>query len=396
MVSFLCGLGFARFRLAPNQALVVLAAGLALITYRKRSVEAVGSIVLLGLVLGWARGAAVMDRLADYETYFSQKVVLKGVAANDGIYSDSAQLSFDLNKIRVLKPYADTLPGMIKVQGFGEPAVFRGDTVEVEGKLFLARGSRQGQISYASISVDGHALPLYERLRLKFSAGMQNALPEPLGSFGLGLLVGQRATLPKIINDQLGAVGLTHLIAVSGYNLTIIISTVRRLLRKGSKYQILCASLALMICFIVFTGLSASIVRAAMVSTLSLIAWYYGRKIRPLVLILLAAVLTAGWNPLYIWSDIGWWLSFMAFYGILVAAPLAVKRIYDSGKKPSQLSLLIIECLAAQIMTMPLVLYVFSQASTISLISNILLVPLVPLAMMLSLLAGQTYSYVYA
>ncbi len=47
-----------------------------------------------------------------------------------------------------------------------------------------------------------------------------------------------------------------------------------------------------------------------------------------MVLILVAAALTAGWNPVYIWSDIGWYLSFLAFFGILMLAPQIFKRFW--------------------------------------------------------------------
>ena len=99
--------------------------------------------------------------------------------------------------------------------------------------------------------------------------------------------------MPLSINTQLAAVGLTHIIAVSGYNLTIIIRAMRRLLTKRSKYQSTLLSFGLIAVFLLVTGFSASIVRAAIVSGLSLIAWYYGRAFRPLLLILLSAVITA-------------------------------------------------------------------------------------------------------
>ncbi len=387
LAAFLAGLGFARFQTFPGWPVVVLAIFLSTIAYRNKSLLAAVFILLCGFNLGWARGGAVMNQLSEYQNYYGQKVVVRGVAASDGVYADNSQLEFDLSNLRVIKPTPANLIGTLKIDGFGEKAVYRGDTVQVEGKLFATRGSRQALISFADIKTAGHVLPLIERLRLRFNAGMQNALPEPLGSFGLGLLVGQRSTIPSSINDQLAAVGLTHLIAVSGYNLTIIIRAARRILGNRSKYQTFCVSLLLIGAFILFTGLSASIVRAAIVSTLSLIAWYYGRTIKPLLLILLAATITAGARPLYLWSDIGWYLSFLAFYGILIIAPLVAKRMFN--KKPaSTLSMLIIESMSAQLMTIPLILYIFAQVSAIGLLSNVLLVPLVPLAMLLSLVAG--------
>src|SRR5205807_2186671 len=104
---------------------------------------------------------------------------------------------------------------------------------------------------------------------------------------------------------------------VSGYNLTIIIRGLNRL-KLGSKYQRLILSLAFIAFFVLVTGFSASIVRAAIVSTLSLWAWFYGRKIRAVLLIAFTAALTGLINPFYIWGDLGWYLSFLAFFGVLI------------------------------------------------------------------------------
>jgi competence protein ComEC len=216
-----------------------------------------------------------------------------------------------------------------------------------------------------------------------------------VASFGLGLLIGQRSTLPDDVGTQLAAVGLTHLIAVSGYNLTIIIDAVRRLTARFSKYQSTVIALALVGLFLLTTGMSASIVRASIVSGLGIWAWYYGRAIKPVLLISFAAALTAGWSPLYLWGDIGWYLSFLAFFGVLVIAPLVTKRIY-AAREPRFLQAIFIETTCAQIMTLPLILYIFQQVSFISLIANVLVIPLVPIAMLVSLMAGLAGMWVPA
>ena len=260
--------------------------------------------------------------------------------------------------------------------------MYRGDRLQVEGKLYPTRGSRQASISFAQLKVLTRSGSPIESARRNFQTGMFSALPEPLASFGLGLLIGQRNTLPKTVNDQLTAVGLTHIVAVSGYNLTIIMTGLALFLRKRSKYQSTILSLLLIGLFLLFAGLSASIVRAALVSILSLWAAYYGRKFRPLLLILLAAALTAGWYPLYLWADIGWYLSFFAFFGVLVIEPLIINRFYD-GQQPKFLTAVLIETVSAQIMALPLIMYIFGQVSIIALVANVLIVPLVPLAMLM-------------
>jgi competence protein ComEC len=100
----------------------------------------------------------------------------------------------------------------------------------------------------------------------------------------------------------------------------------------------------------------------------------------------LAAAATALWNPFYLWTDIGWYLSFLAFFGVLVISPLISVRLFK--KQPKLLTSVLLETLCAEIMTLPLILMTFSQLSIIALVANLLVVPLVPLAMLLSAVAG--------
>jgi competence protein ComEC len=370
----------------PLWAVLSLSVGALPLLYKKNVITLV-LVIAVGVGWGAWRGAAFLPKVAQYQVLQGKTVVLEGRAATDGVYGKNAQLTFDVRDLQVVSPRPGPIVGQIEAAGFGEKAVYRGDKVQVTGKLFLARGSRQGRVRFAKLRVVQRSSSVIEKLRLRFGAGMLSSLPEPHASFGLGLLVGQRSTLPKITADQLAAVGLTHIIAVSGYNLTIIIRAVRRLLGKRSKYQTVLWAFALMGSFLLFTGFSASIVRAALVSTLALLAWYYGRAVKPMVLLTLTAALTAGWYPLYLWSDIGWYLSFLAFFGVLVVAPALLKRLYRR-KQPSVLAQLLVETMTAQIMTLPLIMYIFGEVSLIALPANMLVAPIVPLAMLFALVAG--------
>jgi competence protein ComEC len=217
---------------------------------------------------------------------------------------------------------------------------------------------------------------------------MQTALPEPLAPFAMGLLVGQRANLPDDVKQDLLMVGLTHIIAVSGYNLTIILQAGKRLFDRTSKRISTGLSFGLIGVFLLLAGASASIVRAAIVSMLSIGAGYYGRAFRPLDLICLAAAITALANPVYVWSDLSWYLSFLAFYGVLVLAPLIQRRWSGHGWHRTLIGAVALESICAEVMSLPFILYIFGQLSLIGLPANVLVVTLVPLAMLLSLVAG--------
>jgi competence protein ComEC len=182
-------------------------------------------------------------------------------------------------------------------------------------------------------------------------------------------------------------VGLTHIIAVSGYNLTIILQASKGVFGKSSKRVATFLALALIAVFLLLAGTSASIVRAAIVSVLSIGAGYYGRAFKPLNLILLAAVITAWANPFYVWSDASWYLSFLAFYGVMALAPALGARLRPSGELPLVV-LVGLESISAEMMTLPYVLYTFGQMSFIGLPANVLVVALIPLAMLLSTFAG--------
>lgn len=279
------------------------------------------------------------------------------------------------------------VPGTIKVAGFGATMVYKGDHLQVRGKLYPTRGASQASIGYAQLKVVGADASIVDTVRRKFAAGMQSALPEPLASFGLGLLVGQRNTLPAEVSQTLLMVGLTHIIAVSGYNLTILLEASRRVIGERSKRLSLGLALALIALFLLFAGSSASIVRAAVISVLSLSAWYYGRTIRPLLLIAAAAVITTYANPVYLYSDISWYLSFLAFFGVLVIAPEVTVRLYRA-RAPSFIAQMVIASLCAEIMTIPIIMYIFGQVSMVSIVANLLVSAFIPLAMLLSLFAG--------
>ena len=352
---------------------------------KQRSIVTVILLILTCLCIGQLRGSDFIIKKQAYSNLYGHKLDITVIAMNDGSYGSLSQFSFDGGNARL--PNGQKLVGKIQVSGFGTNAVFQNDQVEVVGKLMPSSGAYQGRISFASLTVISHHPSLVADIRRKFSAGMQSALPEPLASFAMGLLIGQRSTLPAEVKQNLLMVGLTHIIAVSGYNLTIMLGASQRLAGKRSKRLTTILSFTLMGLFVLMTGASASIVRAAIVSTLSIAAGYFGRNFKPLNLIFFAAAITAWANPFYIWSDVSWYLSFLAFFGVLVLAPLLVKRFRPKWQT-SVLIMVAIESLCAEIMTIPYVLHVFGQMSLIGLPANVLVVTLIPLAMLLCLIAG--------
>lgn len=384
-IGTLAGLAAARAGLSFSSVWIGILILSAAVVWPWRRWPALLAVLLVGVMCGGARGSACLRDLAKYQPLERQPVVLQVKALNDALYNDRRQLAFDAGDVTLAD--GQPLPGKIQVSGFGANAVFQGDILAVTGKLYPGYGAYQGRVSYADISVLQRHPSLTGAIRQKFTAGMQTALPEPLAPFAMGLLVGQRATLPDSVKQDLLMVGLTHIIAVSGYNLTIILQASRRLLAKRSKRIATGLAMGLIGTFLLLTGGSASIVRAAIVSMLSIVAGYYGRTFKPLTLIALAAAITAWANPVYIWSDLSWYLSFLAFYGVMILSPLVQAR-WPARWQRTLVGGVALESICAEVMSLPFVLYIFGQMSFVGLPANMLVVVLVPLAMLLGLIAG--------
>lgn len=384
LVAILAGLLLARSGRTTNLQLILIGFATLPLLARFRY-PALFAATLIGLNLGLWRGAELYNQLHNYQRFQDQKITIIGTVLDDAVYSDRGQLEFRVSDVTEAESSIQ-LPGTISVRGFDAPSIRRGDVVSAEAKLRGGFGSRQGYMSYASIEVISRDQSSLERIRADFMAGVYTALPDPHASLGLGFLVGTRTLLPDDLSEALAITGLTHIVAVSGYNLTILVRMARRLFAERSLFLSMAVSVGLIVCFILVTGLSPSIARASVVSGLALIAWYFGRAIKPTVLLLTAAVITAMANPFYLWFDLGWYLSFAAFAGILILAPLIANRYFK--KKPKIFGQIMLETTCAQLLTLPIIAFVFSEVSVISLIANLLVLPLIPLVMLSTLVAG--------
>src|SRR5665647_431721 len=228
-LSILLGVGLAHKGVLIDSSWWWLAGLGVLLTVKHQRIWCVLWLIVLGLSLGWWRGSLYMVKLADFQNLSGQKITIVGSAIGDAVYDNNKQLAFDVVNPHVEKT-GQQLTGKVGVSGFGANAVYAGDEVRVTASLRPARGSYQARMSYAQIAIAEQHPSLVSDLRRKFTTGMQSALPEPVASFGMGLLVGQRNTLPAETSTALLMVGLTHIIAVSGYNLTILLRASRKIL----------------------------------------------------------------------------------------------------------------------------------------------------------------------
>lgn len=233
---------------------------------------------------------------------------------------------------------------------------------------------------------NGFTAQIY-KIKNKFIESISRSMPEPESSLSSAILVGARKTLPQDLIDIFKKTGLTHIIAISGFNVTILISVIWMFSRQAGRKMSLLISLLFATGFVVLTGASSSVVRGAIVSTLIILSKYFGRRSSGIALILLSAALMSLANVYVLRIDAGFQLSFLAFTGLIYLSPILSKKI-DPLRAPGFFKGAFCETVSAQIFALPLLLVLFGNISLISVLANILILPVIPFAMLVGFLQG--------
>lgn len=382
-IGVLCA-GYAKLSIEVSVACLAVSVIIVVLSFSFRYYYLVPFLIFGGVLFGLWRGTLLTGELLAYEPLYGKIVHISGTVKDDIDAGSSDQIVIRLDNLDL---GGKSLPGSLWVTS-DSANIKRGDELSLHGKLSKGFGNFSGVICRAVIDKITHQSgDVALEIRDKFADAVRRVISEPESSLGIGYLVGQRRSLPTDLILALKTAGLTHIVVASGYNLTILVRLTRRLFAKISKYLSAFAALLTIAGFTAITGMSPSMSRAGLVAGLSLAAWYYGRRFHPLVLLCLAAAITLLINPAYAWGDLGWQLSFAAFAGVMILAPL-LQRYLFGDKKPGFIRQILGETISAQIATAPLLIAAFGQISNVAVFPNLLILPLVPFAMLLTFIAG--------
>jgi competence protein ComEC len=218
--------------------------------------------------------------------------------------------------------------------------------------------------------------------------------PEPEAALLQGILLGDDSGIPKEVSKAFAQTGTSHIIAISGFNISIVAGILLALTgllpRRFPSWLLAILGIA---AYSLLVGASASVVRAAIMGSMALIARQLGRMSHGLTTLAFSgAVMTLG-NPATLW-DVGFQLSMAATLGIIVYADplqhslerllmrsMPAARARAGAETAGEILLL---TLAAQLTTLPLLLYYFRSLSLSALIVNPLVLPLQPMVMIAS------------
>ena len=221
--------------------------------------------------------------------------------------------------------------------------------------------------------------------------------PDPESSLMAGILLGVDTGLTDKLQQAFKNTGTAHIIAISGFNISIIAGLFFAFFSKflGARRGTILAILGIAF-YTLLVGADAAVVRAALMGTLALFAKQVGRRQFALNTLLAVAMGMCLWNPLYLW-DVGFQLSFFATLGlILYADPFSqfanriITRYFpaSAAEKAAELfSEFVLLTLAAQVTTIPIMAYHFQRISLVSFIANPFILPPQPAVMILGGLA---------
>jgi competence protein ComEC len=286
------------------------------------------------------------------------------------------------------------------------------DTIKLEGKLeepqeddefsykkYLMKDGIYSVMFFPKIEVIGKSggnpvSAVYEKilfLKQKIRDSIQYNFLPPQSSILEGTILGDNGAMSQELKDKLNITGLRHVIAVSGTHVVILSSIIMSiLLAVGFKRQNAFYLALFSICFyVVLTGFPASGVRAGIMGGLYLTAQKLGRQSMGIRVIVLAASVMLIFNPLLLIYDVGFQLSFLAVMGLIYLEPVFTKifKLFTKNKLENLIKI-ISATFAAQIFTLPILVYSFGNISFVSPITNLLVLPIVYWLMIFGFLAS--------
>lgn len=225
--------------------------------------------------------------------------------------------------------------------------------------------------------------------KAKLENKIDEFFPEPYGNFLKGLLTGSRRGINVEISQHFQVVGLSHVVAISGYNITLLIVVVGAGLGFLKKNLRILFSAIFILMFVLLVGASAAVVRAGVMGGISLLALYFGRNYMAFRALFLTAGVMCAFNPLTLVYDSGFQLSFLSTLGIVAVSPYLEGVL--TKVRESFLKLLVFEAvsstLISMMMTLPILLASFGGLSLISPLANLMVLPLVSFVMFFGFMA---------
>jgi len=428
-ITWLAGIAAGHTAPLTTWQWLILAAStfVALIAFRRHRIYVSLFAGLLMVALGAARfqmqPSLIANHIANHNDS-DRNVIITGVVVESPDVRDTyTGLRLSAESLR----YEDAWVGqevhglvLLRASRYSEWAY--GDRLRVYGALetppvfetfsyrdYLARQGIHSLMPYASVThmATRQANPILQLIydfRARCLGVVYALFPDPEASLLAGILLGVESGISPEVRQSFNQTGTTHIIAISGFNITIVAALFIALFGRyfGARRGAIAAGLAIAL-YTILVGADAAVVRAAIMGGLTLLARQLGRQTQGLASLSAAAIGMTAINPLVLW-DVGFQLSFAATLGlVLYAEPLNSRFVQFASrwlckerakKLAGPVSEFILFTLAAQVTTLPLTAYYFNRFSLVALLANPVILPAQPPVMILgglAMLAGTLW-----
>jgi len=387
---FILGIGAAGFGIAIWPSLIIVAAiGFFLFSFRLKQI--------LLFILVCSVGYFYHDLyvvLHTSEVPLGEEHTYTGLVVGEPEYGIKST-AFDLE---LEKPDGDPL----RVYLSPTNAIHYGDIISFQG---IAEESSNGKVYMVSFPENVLILekkkgnPIKETLfgiKEKLVDNLKAVLPSEKAALMSGILLGERAEFTPALEEAMRLSGTTHIVALSGYNIAILVATLSSgLAYVCSRRKAFWLSLAAIPAFVIMTGAEASVVRAGIMGFIMLLAVQQERvySLRNAITLTAAAMLV--YNPRLLSEDVGFQLSFAALLGIVYVYPWLTKRLRWKNGGFLNWKTSALQTLSAQLSVLPIILSTFGFVSPTAPITNILILEFIPLTMLAGLLTALTGFFSY-
>lgn len=346
------------------------------------------------------------DRENFIDKYSKQNVEIYGYISDEPQIKDFSQ-SFT---IKTEKINEDSIETYIRIQTDRYKEYEYGQKMKLNGKLsvpfnFHSNGGRtfdytnyllkdgiffimrNPNIEIISSDSNGFVSKNLFKIKQKFLENIKKVLGEPHAALAGGLVVGEKSALGKDLIDDFRKAGLIHIVVLSGYNITIVAESIRRMLAFLPRTVGIGLGGIGILAFGILVGGGATVVRSCIMAIIALSATLLRKNYNVGRALCIAAAIMLIQNPLILLYDPSFQLSFLATLGLItLSSPIEKKLLFITEK--FGIRGLIASTLATQIFVSPYILYMMGQLSIIGVIVNILVLPIIPLTMLFVFLTG--------
>jgi competence protein ComEC len=343
--------------------------------------------------------------------FTGEKVILTGTVGEEpAVKEQTVQLTVLGDSISLFGK-KEKISEKILVSAGLFPEFKYGDYIEAEGKIekpqnfstttgnsfdyagFLAKDDIFYEMSFAQVKIlsSGHGTFIKNGLYLfknAFMGKINMLMREPESALLGGLLLGAKNSLGKDWQNEFRQAGVSHIVALSGYNITIVAVGIMAVLAFLPRFLAMSFGAIGILLFAVMTGGSATVLRASVMALLVLLAKATGRTYDVTRALLVAGIFMLIQNPKILVFDISFQLSFLSTVALIFVSPIIERKMTFITEK-YKLRELIVATISTQIFVLPFIFYKMGMISLVSLPVNLLILPFIPAIMLFGFIAGM-------